>query len=364
VNLLRKFKHLSKWTQWLIITLVVLLIAARIALPHVVKWYANKKINEMPGYGGEIGDVDMHLWRGAYSIQSIDIFKTDGKVPVPFFASKVVDFSVEWSALFHGALVAKIEFDKPVINFVKGPSKGTTQVGVDKPWFQVIKQLFPLQINRFEVFDGSVHYRDFYSTPKVDLTVDRIHILGTNLTNSLKVSKTLIANVDITGRAFQASPVQVHIKLNPYTSQPTFDLSAKLDPLPLAEINEFVEAYAKFKFTKGTFAVASEIAASEGKLDGYIKPLFDNIAVINLEDVKNPLKFTWESIVGGVTRLFRNQPNDRLATKIPISGTFDQPKIGVLATLGNILRNEFIKVFQGNIEGDVSLKDAEKKSGR
>ncbi|MGC3990992.1 MAG: DUF748 domain-containing protein [Chthoniobacteraceae bacterium] len=360
MSLLQKFRRLSKWAQWLIITLVVLLVAARIALPYVVKWYANKKINEMPGYAGEIGEVSIHLWRGAYSIESIDINKTDGKVPVPFFASHVVDFSVEWRALFQGALVAKIEFDRPVINFVKGPSQGTSQVGVDKPWFDVIKQLVPLQINRFEVFDGSVHYRDFYSNPKVDLTIDEIHMLGTNLTNSLKLSKTLVANLEVTGRAFKTAPVELHAKINPSTKDPTFDLAAKLDPVPLSEVNDFAAAYAKFKFTKGKFSVASELAASDGKLTGYVKPLFDDIAIINLQDVKNPLQFTWESLMAGITRLFRNQPNDRLATKIPISGTFHDPKIGVLPAIGNILRNEFIRVYQGNIEGDVSLKDAAK----
>jgi hypothetical protein len=364
VNLFQKFRRLSKWAQWLLITLAVLLIAARIALPYAVKWYANKKINAMPGYAGQIGDVSIHLWRGAYSIESIDIFKTEGKVPVPFFASRVVDFSLEWKALFQGALVAKIEFDQPVINFVKGPSTATTQVGVDKPWFDVIKQLVPLQINRFEVFDGAVHYRDFYSTPKVDLTIDQVHMLATNLTNSLKVSKTLVANLDVTGRAFKTSPLSIHVKLNPATKEPTFDLAAKLDPVPLTEVNEFAAAYAKFKFTKGTFSMASELASADGKLDGYVKPLFDDIAVINLQDIKNPLKFTWESLVAGVTRLFRNQPNDRLATKIPISGTFHDPKIGVLPTLGNILKNEFIRVFNGNVDGSISLKDAEKAKAK
>jgi hypothetical protein len=71
------------------------LIGLRIALPHIVRKYVNKKLDEMPEYDGRIGDVDIRLWRGAYSIQGIEIIKTEGDVPVPFFSSRRVTFSVD-----------------------------------------------------------------------------------------------------------------------------------------------------------------------------------------------------------------------------------------------------------------------------
>jgi uncharacterized protein involved in outer membrane biogenesis len=168
-----RFRKLFRWQIQILLIVAVGLIALRIALPSLVKWYVNKTIDEMPEYSGQIGDVDMKLWRGAYQIQDIEIFKTSGDVPVPFFASQNVEFSVQWKALFDGSLVGEIEFFDPVINFVQGPTDGTSQVGVDKPWLEVVKKLFPLDINRFEVHNGTVHYRDFYSEPKVDLKLDQ-----------------------------------------------------------------------------------------------------------------------------------------------------------------------------------------------
>jgi hypothetical protein len=38
------------------------------------------------------------------------------------------------------------------------------------------------------------------------------------------------------------------------------------------------------------------------------------------------LQLVWESIVAGVSRVFRNQPKNRIATKIPISGTIDDQR--------------------------------------
>ena len=134
----------SRGTLQITLVVLALLIGLRVALPHMVKKYVNKKLDEMPEYDGRIGDVDMHLWMGAYSIQDIEIIKTDGKVPVPFFDAKRVTFSLEWKALFDGALVGEIDFYDPVMNFVQGPTRKSSQVGVDKPWLDVIKKLFRL----------------------------------------------------------------------------------------------------------------------------------------------------------------------------------------------------------------------------
>ncbi len=339
--------------------LVALLIGLRVALPWIVKWYVNKTLDEMPEYAGSIGDVDIKLWRGAYQIHDVDIIKTDGDVPVPFFSASNVEFSVQWAALFEGALVAEMEIFDPVINFVSGPTEETSQVGVDKPWLDMIKKLFPLDINRFEVNNGSVHYRDFHSRPKVDLVIDRIEALATNLTNSKRLSKTLVAKIDMDGRVFKESPINLHVDLDPEPDKPTFNLDLKVEPVSLTRLNDFSEAYAAFDFEKGTMEVVIELAAKNGKLSGYVKPILDDMSVVSLKnDSKNPFQLVWESVVGGVTRLLRNQPNNRFATKIPINGTMNDPKVGILPTLGNIFKNEFIRVFEGDFENTVTLDDA------
>lgn len=352
-------RKLLKWQMQVLLVILVALVGLRIALPSIVKWYVNKTIDEMPEYSGQIGDVDIKLWRGAYQIQDIDISKTSGKVPVPFFSARNVEFSVEWKALFAGALVAEIEFFDPIINIVNGPSEASSQVGVDKPWLDVIKKLFPLDINRFEVHNGEVHYRDFYSEPKVNLELDRIHALATNLTNNRKLSKTLVAKMEVNGRAFKQSDFAVKADIDPEPDKPTFNLDMTMDPVPLTELNDFAKAYGKFDFEAGTLALAIELAASNGDLKGYIKPVMDGMKIVNVErEIKNPLDLVWQSAVAGITRLFRNQPNNRFATKIPISGTFSDPKTAIFPTLGNILKNEFVKVFDGELDNTITLEDA------
>jgi hypothetical protein len=76
------------------------------------------------------------------------------------------------------------------------------------------------------------------------------------------------------------------VKLDPSTKRATVDLGAKMKTIPLTKLNDFAEAYGNLTFEKGTLAITSELAASNGKLTGYIRPLFDDIAIIDLSDTK------------------------------------------------------------------------------
>ena len=75
--------------------IVVALVALRLALPSLVHTYVNRTLDRLPGYGGRVGDIDIHLYRGAYTIKDINIFKKDGTVQVPFVSAATMDLSVE-----------------------------------------------------------------------------------------------------------------------------------------------------------------------------------------------------------------------------------------------------------------------------
>ena len=70
-----------------VLLVLLLLIGIRIALPSMVKDYLNGKLADMGDYRGYITDVDIALWRGAYSLHAVDVSKIDNSVPVPFFVS-------------------------------------------------------------------------------------------------------------------------------------------------------------------------------------------------------------------------------------------------------------------------------------
>jgi hypothetical protein len=360
----RRFAAYPKWPLRVVLVLAVALVGLRLALPHLVRNYVNGTLSKIPGYRGEVGDVDIHLWRGAYTIHDANVVRTSGKVPVPFFSAPRIDLSVEWRQLFHRALVGNVQIQRAKLNFVKGPTEETSQTHVDSSWQDRVKELFPLRIDRFEIVDGQVHYRDFHSQPPVDVFVNRVHVVARNLTNSLELSKTLAASIDADGEPLGNANLTAHVDVDPYQEKPTFDAAAELIHVDLTKFNDFAMAYGNFKFQSGWLSVYTELAAAKGKFTGYVKPLVTDLEIPDWKDEhENFLQRIWGVLVGVTAKIFRNHPKDRFATRIDYSGTWDDPRYSVWEVVGQVLKNTFVKAIPPRLEGDVSLGEAEKQHG-
>lgn len=127
-------KRRYSWPLWTLAGVVVLLVALHFALPYLVRDYLNDKLADMGDYRGQITDVDLALWRGAYKINGLKIVKVDGKVPVPFVDAPLIDLSVSWHSLWYDhAVVAQVQFLNPEINFVDAAPTSRTRRPVRAP---------------------------------------------------------------------------------------------------------------------------------------------------------------------------------------------------------------------------------------
>jgi hypothetical protein len=348
---------------YIIGSLVVLLVAFRLALPYILLRFVNREIDMMEGYDGYVKDIDVSLIRGAYAMKDIRLDKDSYKIPVPFFAADVIDLSIEWEALFKGELVGEIIVDNPEMNFVKGPTEATSQTGIDKSWVDVVDELMPLSLNRFEVFNGKVFYRDFHSSPKVDVGATDLHILATNLTNADDLDKELPSDVDATGNMY-GGKLKFDMQIDPLRKLPQFDAKAELTGMDLKKVNDFIKAYGNFDVSKGEFSVYAEAAANEGRITGYTKPIVKDIKVLNWNEDKEkgkPLQPVWEAIVGGTAWLFKNKSKDQVATKAEFTGNIKDPDFDTWGIIGQILRNAFIEALFPSLENSVSLSSLNKK---
>ncbi len=333
----------------------------RIALPYILLRYVNKQLTLIDGYTGHVRDIDVALYRGAYSIKDLMLDKTGGKIPVPFFAAKTIDISVEWSALFHGRIVAEIEVERPMLNFVSGPSKSTSQTDIDNDWTTVVDNLIPIKLNRFQINDGQIHYRDFYSSPKVNIEAKNVRIIAENLSNAQQVKNTLPSTVAASARVYDGT-VQVDLKINPLAAIPTFDMNARLSPVKLTAMNDFLKAYGNFDAESGTISMYSEAAAKNKKITGYVKPVIKDLKVVNWkEDKENFGKLVWEAIVEATGWLLTNRKKDQIATNAEFTGNIDRPDVNTWVVIAQLLRNAFIQALYPALENSVNLNSVGKK---
>jgi hypothetical protein len=354
----RKRRRILRRLVLTLLLLIGLLALARPAMPYAVRWYVNRTLDRSQIYRGEIGDIDIHLWRGAYSIRDIRIVKMTGDVPVPLFTSPRVDFALQWNALFHRKVVGQVIMHKPELNFVDGPSEAESQTGAGGPWLQIIRDLFPFKINRAEVRDGSVHFRSYAKTDEpVDIYLSHLDAKVDNLTNILDETTPLVTTVDATAMAMDQAKFEYRMKLDPFSYRPTFHLATRLLGLDVTRINNLAIAYGAFDFEAGFFDLVLEVDAKEGRLDGYVKPLFRHLKVFSLKkDIKqdNVLQFFWEALVGVGTTILKNQSRDQFGTLIPFSGDVDTATTtDILATIGNVLRNAFVRAYLPRLQNEV-----------
>lgn len=358
------WKDYSKRKKKVIIILGALisaLVILRLFLPSIVLKYVNRQLTLIDGYTGHVEDIDIALWRGAYQIKKIKLDKTGGTVPVPFFRADIIDLSVEWRALLNGRIVAEIETENPELNFVKGPSKESSQTKIDKDWTVVVDKLIPFKLNRFEINNGEIHYRDFHSSPKVDILASDIHILAENLSNTKREENDLPSTAFATAKVYDGEVV-LNMKLNPLNKVPTFDMNTKMTAVNLVKLNNFLKAYGNFDVEKGTISLYTEAAAKEGKITGYTKPIIKDLKVASWkEDKDDPIKFLWESLVEAVGWVLTNKTKDQVATRAEFVGRADKPDIDIWSLIGQLLRNAFIEALYPALENSVNIASIDKE---
>lgn len=349
----------GRWIYWSV-GVILVLIGVRLALPYVLKAYVNHDLNKSHDYTGSVGSITVALWRGAYQIHEVNILKRNFKIPVPFFSAALIDLSVQWNELFHGKIVSEITMKNAHLNFVSGPTAGQSQSGVENNWAATLESLAPFKINSLVVTNSQIHFENPYSVPPVDVYMMHVFGVATNLTNARNVKQALPAGVSAVGKTLGQGRFYLQCNLNPLAKTPTFQLNASITNVDLLQLNDFLDAYGKFKVASGDFALFTSFAAADGKYDGYFKVFFKNLDVFQWQKEKKEdiLQVFWDAIVGTVADIFKNQPHNQLATKVPITGTFNKTDVHLWPTIQTLLRNAFVRALLPKFDQRVTTQNA------
>lgn len=346
--------------KWLtgVALLIVIAIAIRAALPTLVRDYVNDKLQALEGYDGHIEDIDLSLIRGAYGIDDIRIVKTGAGQSVPFFSSERVDFSVEWRSLMRGSLVAEGVFHSPNANFVQAEREEQSQTGAGVNWAERIGELFPFRFNTVRVYNGTITFRapGIRSADAIKATQVRGEV--TNLTNVADSGKETFANFRLEAAVLDGGSASVSGSVDPLGEQPTFDVNMELRNVKLPQVNPWLRQYIKADAESGDFELYLEIAAADGKFEGYAKPVLRNVNIYSSDEPEESLlKRFWEGLVDFAASVLENDQTEQVAARVPFTGTIENPETSILETIVSVLRNAFVSAFARSLEGSISVRD-------
>ena len=357
----------SRRKRWLalLLMLIALLIAARLALVPLVIWQVNAVLDQDPLYEGEIQDLSLSLWRGAYTIYGI---RLDKKLPPggggessgrPLLTVDQLDLSLQWPALLRGKIVGEVDLLRPVVTFVDAPGSGPgsagDQTGADGAWLQMLQDLLPFTINRVTVQQGEAYFFGLAASeggPPTQAYLTQIQAQVTDLTNVRDRVKPLITQVQMSAKAMDQAPVQLEVALDPFSYRPTFDLAMRMLDFDVTQINELAQAYGGLDFKGGWFDLTVEAEANNGLIEGEIKPLFRHLEVFAFDQdieqaggLEGLASAAWELLVGATAELLENQRRDQVGTRIPFTQDTTGLDYDLLEVVGNVLYNAFVQAY-------------------
>lgn len=354
--------RVSRRIFFTLLVVAVLLVAARSALPYVLREAINRRLAAIPEYTGQVERVGVSLWRGAYTLHAMEILKRNGEVKEPFFRADEIDFSLAWRELFRGKFVSDIVLRKPMLVFVEAKLDEATQLPADRRWQDAINDIFPIDITFLKISDGDLRYINQGSKPKVDVRIAHLEGIATGLRNRTDdKEQEFPASIAMRGETIGGGILKLSTQLEPLAVEPHFLLKLEIEQVAMPALNDFLRAYGGIDVRAGTFTGYVEMTAKDGRFGGYFKPFFENVDFSTPPGEERPLRQQiWESLVRGFAWVFKNHAKDQVATRIPFSGEFKNLNVRKWESFVNLVKHAFVEPLKMKLDSRAGLGADEK----
>ena len=186
-------------------------------------------------------------------------------------------------------------------------------------------------------------YRMFFTDVTIDIQ---------NFSNHLKDG---VARGKAKAKFMGSGPTHMEFAFRPETKGPDFNLALAIENTDMRTMNDLFRAYGNFDVVAGVFSFYSEITVKQGKIDGYVKPLFRDIKVYEerQDREKSVFRKLYEGLVGGIAGLLQNRPREEVATQTSISGDIESPQTSTWETVLRLIQNAFFKAILPGFEKEV-----------
>jgi Domain of Unknown Function (DUF748) len=208
------------------------------------------------------------------------------------------------------------------------------------------------KVDRFTA-NGRIGYINKAANPPYAVFLNGAKVQVENLSNHFKEG---VAHARVTGKFMGSGATRAQAAFRSETKGPDFDLAVTIENTDMRTMNDLLRAYGNFDVVSGNFSMYSEIRIRQGKIDGYVKPLFNDLDVYDSRQdaEKSMFRKLYEGLVGGISGLLRNRPREEVATTVPLSGDIEAPETGTWETIVGLVQNAFFRAILPGFEKEVS----------
>lgn len=201
-----------------------------------------------------------------------------------------------------------------------------------------------LRADRLELARCELGFVDQSTSPPYRVFLSEADVTITNFSNHFEQGTAMAT---LRGKFMGSGLTTVTAHFRPETQGPDFDLDLAVKPTPMTGLNDMLRAFGRFDVTAGDFSLYSELSVKNGRVKGYVKPLFEDLEVYDpKQDRKDgTLHKVYERIVGAVGSLLTNQSTDQVATVATLDGAVGDADASTIQVTMGLLKNAFISAI-------------------
>ncbi|HEY3173241.1 MAG TPA: DUF748 domain-containing protein, partial [Thermoanaerobaculia bacterium] len=210
-----------------------------------------------------------------------------------------------------------------------------------------------MRLDQFEIKNSTLALVNRMKSPSYRLFLSGANLSVRNLSNKSTEGRAV---ADLSGSFMGSGKTVAHATFRPQRTGADFDLNLRIEGTQMTAMNDLWRAYGKFDVVGGEFSVYTQLKMKDGRIDGYVKPIFKDMKVYDREQDKNKpfMKKLYERIVGGLASILKNKPRKEVVTVADISGPVSNPRARPSEIIGKLLENAFIKAILPGFEREIA----------
>jgi hypothetical protein len=212
------------------------------------------------------------------------------------------------------------------------------------------------RIHRLSLEHGKVGLVNKTATPPYRLYADGANVEVDNLSSRAEDGPAFVA---IAGTFMGTGILKAEATFLPEGKEPNFGMKLEVLDTQLRAMNALLRSHGNFDVAAGVFSLYLEMRVKDGRVEGYVKPLFRDIDVYDpKQDAgEGAAHKLYEKLVGGVAKLLANRKRDEVATVARFDGPAGAPHSSTGEIIVGLLRNAFVEAILPGFEREVSRID-------
>ncbi len=249
---------------------------------------------------------------------------------------------IEWSPHVSLAHLGEVVLAGIELDYLSSPATQDEEEKMKKAAAEAAKkateeQGLVLRMDKLRIVDSTVSYISRFGSPGYRAFLSGANVTLDNLSNQPEQGP---AHLEGSGAFMGSGKTTFSGDFRPDKDGADFDVAVKIQNTEMTRMNDLFRTYVKVDVSGGRFSFFSEIAVKNGHVNGYVKPMFEDVNVYTrAQDKKKGLfKKLWEGIVEGLANLLEDK-EDEVATVAQVKGAVSNPRASNLQVLAGLIEN-------------------------